>query len=723
MMFSRLCHRVFIRPVAFWLILKLMAPASASGSPQRPPIDPDSAKESQPSPPFTVRVPVNTVLVNVTVTDKAGKPVTDLTIDDFTLYEDDKRQEIQSFELESGRPIVGPEAGHPASDQAGGQTPRVRSPEDILGEPTRLISCFIDDLTAHTPRYYAWTVSALKKFVAEEMGPHDRVGIFSASGNVRIPFTNDRKQLQDRIDDLVPGNLQLSRPLLHREFGFSVIRRIRAAIRRLLASLDQHLLFLRHVRANKSLILLSQGFVPGPAMRWRLDRLIDQALRSRVTLNTVDMKGLHTANLGRYRVLLDRYLEQLAVDTGGIYFRDSNDLFEGLRQIHTTRSFYYALSYTAPDPEPSGKYHRIKVEVDRPGLTLGHRKGYFAPREKPSLENSKNKDLQLALEAPVDFNQIPVQLDYESSRLNEDRYRLSVLTHVKIEGVQFLHQEGKHRNLLHLVTMVYDQNDEHVEGSEQKVELNLSESSYLTMLDHGFTSKTDVELPAGQYRIKSIVREGNQARMGSLEETVKLPIPEREASPPGPMAKAEVVETARPSVPESGAGASSAQADFAEEELVPSPFPDGLGGGNLVLSQQLIPLADLSGELRQSLLEDSDSLIFKDILILLPMDDQIDRNYPVTICYRLYNINYPVESDGMTAQIQLADESGRGSRFPPVRLGKGRTQSRRSGTVDVGFNLSFKDVEPGRYKLTLLTRAPAAGRQAVSFETTIMVVE
>ena len=690
MMPFRLCQRVFIRLAAFWLILNLTAPASVAGSAEGLRSDPDPPKESQPFPPFTVRVPVNSVLVNVTVTDKAGKLVTDLTIDDFTLYEDDKRQEIQSFEMESGRPIVGLEPGHPASEKAGGQTPRARSPEDTQGAPTRLISCFIDDLTAHTPRYYAWTISALKKFVAEEMGPQDRVGIFSASGNVRIPFTSDRKRLQDQIDALVPGRLQLSRPLLHREFGFSVIRRIRAAIRRLLASLDQHLLFLQHVRASKSLVLLSQGFVPGPDLRWRLDRLIDQALRSRVTLNTVNMRGLHTRTLGRYRVLLERYLEQLAADTGGIYFGDSNDLFEGLRQIHHAQSFYYALSYAAPDPEPSGKYHRIKVEVDRPGLTLRHRKGYFAPREKLSIENSKNKDLQLALEAPVDFNQIPVRLDYESSRLDEDHYRLSVLTHVKIEGVQFLHQEGKHRNLLHLVTMVYDENDEHVEGSEQKVELNLSESSYLTMLDHGFTSKADVELPAGQYRIKAIVREGNQAKMGSLEETVELPIPERKVSPPGSIARAEVVEAARLSVPESGAGASSAQADFAEEELVPSPFPDGLEGSNLVMSQQLIPLADLSTDEQQSLLEDSDSLIFKDVLILLPMDDQIDRHYPVTICYRLYNIDYPDESDGMTAQIQLADESGRVSRFPLIPIGKGKTQSRRSGTVDVGFNLSFQ---------------------------------
>ena len=54
--------------------------------------------------------------------------------------------------------------------------------------------------------------------------------------------------------------------------------------------------------------------------------------------------------------------------------------------------------------------------------------------------------------------------------------------------------------------------------------------------------------------------------MGSLEETVEIPIPGRTVSPPSSAAKAEVVEAAKPSVPESGAGARSAQADFAEEK-------------------------------------------------------------------------------------------------------------------------------------------------------------
>ena len=103
------------------------------------------------------------------------------------------------------------------------------------------------------------------------------------------------------------------------------------------------------------------------------------------------------------------------------------------------------------------------------------------------------------------------------------------------------------------------------------------------------------------------------------------------------------------------------------------------------------------------------------------MDDRIDRHYPVTFCYRLFNLNYPEESDGMTAQLQLTDESGRVNRFPLVHLGKVNIQSRRTGTVDVAFDLSFKDVQPGRYKLMLMTRAPAAGGQTVSSQATIMI--
>ena len=747
MMPLRLCHRVFIHLAAFRLILNLTALASAAGSPEKPLSDPDPARKSESSPPFTIKVPVNAVLVHVTVTDKAGKPVKDLTVDDFELYENGRRQEIQSFELETGLAAAGPEPGDPASGEAGGQPPTVRFPEDAHGEKARLISCLIDDLTEYSPRYFGFVVSALQKFVAEEMGPQDQVGVFSASGGVRVPFTSDRRLLREQIENLVEGKLDVSRPYRAMpdiranrvvEGGYFGPERIRdflrgpatrqfnevqSAIRNVLDSLNQHIRYVQLFRASKSslLILISEGFIPGRQMRRMTHQVIDRAAQSRVSLNVVDSKGLTMAGLSAERVAREQTLKTMAESTGGIYFRGSNDLVAGLRHISNTQSFYYVLSYALANPKARGKYHKIKVKVDRPGLRVSHRRGYFEPRQRLSLKDLKNEDFRLALEAPGEFDQIPLQLTYRSVRLDENHHRLSVLTHVGIEGVQFVHQGGRHQNLLHLVVMVYDDNDEHVEGSEQKVELNLSDSSYLTMLRDGFTSKTDMELAAGQYRIKAIVREGNQTRMGSLEERVELPVPERKARLLDSMAKAEVVEADRLSVPESVAGATSAQASTEEKDLTASLASGDLESSNLVLSQQFTSLADLSSDLRKSLLEDSDSLIFNDVLIHLPMDDRIDRHFPVTICYRLFNLNYPEESDGMTAQLQLTDESGQVNRFPLVHLGKDNIQSRRPGTVDVAFDLSFKDVQPGRHKLKLMTRAPAAGGQSVSSQATIMI--
>ena len=376
-----------------------------------------------------------------------------------------------------------------------------------------------------------------------------------------------------------------------------------------------------------------------------------------------------------------------------------------------------------PIRRPAASTTRSGWEVDRPALELSYRRGYYAPREKLSSEDRKNEDIQLALGAPGDFDQIPLRLAYESSRLNEDRYRLSVLTNVNIGGVSFQQEGERRQNLLHMVVMVYDENDKYVEGSEKTVELNLSDASYLNMLRHGFTAKTEVAVPAGQYKVKAVVRESNQTKMGSLRQTVTLPLPERKASPSVSTARPEVAETAIPSVPETRARANIVEVELDEEDLLPS-FPlAGLESSNLVLSQQVTPLADLSADLQESLLESSDSLIFGDVQIHPPIDDQIDRHHPVTFFYTLYNLKYPEETAGLTAKIQLTDRRGQVSRFPLIALGEGRIQPRGQGWVTVAFNLSFQNVQPGKYKLTVMTRAPAASGQSVGSQATVTVLQ
>ena len=58
---------------------------------------PSQDQAEDPDAEFTFRVPVDVVVVNALVTDRQGHPVTDLTANDFSVYEDGRRQEIQTF--------------------------------------------------------------------------------------------------------------------------------------------------------------------------------------------------------------------------------------------------------------------------------------------------------------------------------------------------------------------------------------------------------------------------------------------------------------------------------------------------------------------------------------------------------------------------------------------------------------------------------------------------
>ena len=69
----RSCQSAFALSAALCLLLAFSAPAAATSAAQERVSQPDAAGESQSGPEFTVKVPVNVVLVNLTVTDKAGR--------------------------------------------------------------------------------------------------------------------------------------------------------------------------------------------------------------------------------------------------------------------------------------------------------------------------------------------------------------------------------------------------------------------------------------------------------------------------------------------------------------------------------------------------------------------------------------------------------------------------------------------------------------------------
>ena len=604
------------------------------GAPAQTPdsASPGQKREKEVTSGYTVKVPVDVVVVHATVTDKRGRPIKDLTVDDFTVYEDGKVQAIQSFGVESHQAAT---PGHRTGRQPALESTPLAEPPTV--QPRRLFSLVIDDLTSPSFESIHSAIEAVKAFAAETLGEDDQVSILTASGRFQTPFTRDRRLLSQqigqlhkkvnrhaaprsdcpRLTDLQADNIRfgpsrlpdfnvalqevmtcsgLQAQMQSEDVGTAptpaseggagedvtiggvqtstggfrstaspetqlmaeslvlaaALRQHEAGLQRnrtLLKALSRHVQFLGHFEARKSLVLFSDGFLPH-RVRPEFDKLLDLSLRAGVVVSTIDIRGLYTTGLRasdrEVFAITDSFLveerrrlreedafrqeeplAELARATGGTFFHNNNDLAAGLRSIARSQSFYYVLTYGLTEPKLDGRYHKIKVKVSRPGVEIRHRKGYFAPKERLSLEAMKQRDLENDLEAvlygPGDLRGVPVGLSYSYFRLDEATYQLSLLAKIDIGGISFLRENGRRENLIHLVMAVLDDHGRYVKGSRKKVNLKLTEAGYAALLNYGLRTQVNLQLPRGRYRIKAVARDSVNTRLGSSETTVEVP--------------------------------------------------------------------------------------------------------------------------------------------------------------------------------------------------------
>ena len=216
-------------------------------------------------------------------------------------------------------------------------------------------------------------------------------------------------------------------------------------------------------------------------------------------------------------------MAQLASETGGVFVHNSNDLYAGIRKAIDHQTFYYILTYASPVTKNDGRYHKIKLEVSRPGLKLKYREGYFAPKEQISSERRKKEDIIDALRAPGNLNEIPIQLSYQLAQISDSTYQLTLLTRVNVSRLEFLSEDARRKNSLSLVVAAFDENNKWVDGLEKVVDFNLLEPSYAALVQYGFSSKVDFNLPPGRYKVRTVVRESLKSLMGSANRLIEIP--------------------------------------------------------------------------------------------------------------------------------------------------------------------------------------------------------
>lgn len=77
-------------------------------------------------------------------------------------------------------------------------------------------------------------------------------------------------------------------------------------------------------------------------------------------------------------------LNYLSTETGGRFFKDTNDLGTALDEVLAMTSRYYILGYQPNDLKGPGHFHKLKVKVRRKGVKVSNRAGYYERVPRPS---------------------------------------------------------------------------------------------------------------------------------------------------------------------------------------------------------------------------------------------------------------------------------------------------------------------------------------------------
>jgi VWFA-related protein len=378
---------------------------------------------------FTLALPAQTtfhantqlVEINVVVRDKRG-PVANLTKDDFTLIDAGKARSIALFSMNAAR-IAMSQHESPAPVEPGTISNRAGAPPNVTIILLDRLNTLNGTGTQPFEEHPEWSEelaltsarNQLLRFIST-MGPDDRIALYSLGKSLQVlaDFTGDRERLKQILEKYKPVSLSQSSEIAplpvhtpvpggfngnmdrERQIAAGLYNGIRAETT--FTALSEIAAHAAAIPGRKNLVWLTSNlpFAGGAA-----GRVMDHA---GIAIYPVDARGLldrrppeqsdpgvnANVDFGRgppSRMAVEppglQAMRDLADETGGRAFVNSNDLAGAVRAAVNDAEVSYTLGFYPEEAALDGKFHEIKIRVKHGSHEVRYPRGYFAMATEP----------------------------------------------------------------------------------------------------------------------------------------------------------------------------------------------------------------------------------------------------------------------------------------------------------------------------------------------------
>lgn len=208
--------------------------------------------------------------------------------------------------------------------------------------------------------------------------------------------------------------------------------------------------------------------------------------------------------------------------TGGRAFYNTNDLASALDKASAESAHYYLLGYYLPKDAKPG-WHKLKVRVDRGGVSVRERAGFYVLASKPGEKQEASQDVAMALSSPLDYTALPMVVRWTGAPAAAGAKKdVPFLVILPPANVPVDESDNNHVDV-EFIAVARTPDGKNAATFDQEISANLKPEVLAKLKAEGLRYANKLQLAPGEYAVRFVVRDRISGRMGSVTAPLQVP--------------------------------------------------------------------------------------------------------------------------------------------------------------------------------------------------------
>jgi VWFA-related protein len=245
-------------------------------------------------------------------------------------------------------------------------------------------------------------------------------------------------------------------------------------------------------------------------------------------------------------------MQQMAADTGGQAFVNTNGLSEAVAKAVEAGSNYYTFTYSPTNLDWDGKFRKVEIEVRDKRFALSYRRGYYGDDPESPPKATEVTPMAVPQQGTTTVERVmmrgaptPTQILFttrvlptsgtteakvadgnsltpEGAKLKGAFRRYAIDFAVDQRSLTFTQSpDGLHHGFVEILTAVYDQNGTLINRTGNNVHADLSAANFARFLQTPLSFNQEISVPEnGEYFLRIAVHDLQTDRAGAVEVPV-----------------------------------------------------------------------------------------------------------------------------------------------------------------------------------------------------------